>query len=540
MLGSLLTTLGTGAVVGGGPAQAEDTSSDALVLTDDSARYPDFVRGNNQRWVGRPETVVLPQSTPQVVKAVQQAVSNGKRISVRSGGHCYEDFVYNAETQVVIDLSGMESVGFDEKRDAFYVEPGATVLNVVETLYRKWGVTIPAGMCYSVGMGGHISGGGWGLLCREFGLTVDHLCAVEVVTVGADQVARAIVSTNAPRDPTRDLWWAHTGGGGGSFGVVTKYWFRAPGSHGTPDTLLPKPPAEVYLHVLALPWAQMSQPDFTALVRNYGRWHEANSAHGGKYDSLMSFLALGHQSNGQLSLMTQMDATLPGALDLLQRFVAEVTGEVSAVARPMDRPMGEFAPMQDHFTAQRIPWLQATRLLGVTNPTLTNPAMRGDFKSAYLRKGFPDTHIEALFRHLTRTDFVNPNAMVVASSYGGKVNTIESADTATPHRDSIIKLLYQAYWSDPGQDTANIKWLRDMYQDVYAATGGVPVSNEVTDGCYINYADIDLNSPEFNRSSSPWWELYFGANYPRLQQAKARWDPLNIFRHGQSVRLPGS
>lgn len=120
------------------------------------------------------------------------------------------------------------------------------------------------------------------------------------------------------------------------------------------------------------------------------------------------------------------------------------------------------------------------------------------------------------------------------------MNTIESADTATPHRDSIIKLLYQAYWSDPGQDTANIKWLRDMYQDVYAATGGVPVSNEVTDGCYINYADIDLNSPEFNRSSSPWWELYFGANYPRLQQAKARWDPLNIFRHGQSVRLPGS
>lgn len=82
------------------------------------------------------------------------------------------------------------------------------------------------------------------------------------------------------------------------------------------------------------------------------------------------------------------------------------------------------------------------------------------------------------------------------------MNTIESADTATPHRDSIIKLLYQAYWSDPGQDTANIKWLRDMYQDVYAATGGVPVSNEVTDGCYINYADIDLNSPEFNRSSS--------------------------------------
>ena len=542
LVGTALSALGSAAIVGCTSDSAAAKSTDSLiVIKPETRRYADLVRGNNQRWVAKPESVVIPRDTQQVVQAVDDAVATGKRLSVRSGGHCYEDFVYNAETQVVLDMSSMSGVGYDHERGAFFVEPGATVLNVVDTLYRNWGVTIPAGMCYSVGMGGHISGGGWGLLCRQYGLTIDHLHAVEVVTVDAREKVRAVVATNAPDDPNRDLWWAHTGGGGGSFGVVTKYWFRTPGADpGTPETALPRPPAEVYLHVLALPWALMSQDDFTLFVRNFGKWHEANSTFGGQYDSLMSFMALGHKSNGQMSLMTQIDAAVPGATDLLKRYLNEVTGQLGPVAHPMSQPMGEFDAMPAQFTAQKMPWLQATRLLGVTNTTLANPALRADFKSAYMRKGLPDDQISALFRHLTRSDFANPNALVVVSSYGGKVNTVPAAETATSHRNSIMKILYQTYWSDASQDSSNIAWLREMYQDVYSDTGGVPVANEITDGCYINYADIDLSNPKYNSSSSSWTDLYFGANYPRLQTVKARWDPLNIFRHGQSVRVSKS
>ncbi|HET9257222.1 MAG TPA: hypothetical protein VFO16_18765 [Pseudonocardiaceae bacterium] len=73
-------------------------------------------------------------------------------------------------------------------------------------------------------VGGHVSGGGWGMLCRQYGLIIDHLYAVEVVVVDATGKARTVVATRERNDPNRDLWWARTGGGGNSFGVVTRYW----------------------------------------------------------------------------------------------------------------------------------------------------------------------------------------------------------------------------------------------------------------------------------------------------------------------------
>lgn len=66
---------------------------------------------------------------------------------------------------------------------------------------------------------------------------------------------------------------------------------------------------------------------------------------------------------------------------------------------------------------------------------------------------------------------------------------------------------------------------------MYAATGGVPVSNGVTDGCFINYCDVDL--------PSSWPTLYYKGSYPRLQGVKARWDPRNVFHHAQSI-VPAS
>lgn len=66
----------------------------------------------------------------------------------------------------------------------------------------------------------------------------------------------------------------------------------------------------------------------------------------------------------------------------------------------------------------------------------------------------------------------------------------------------------------------------------------MPVPNGVTDGCYINYPDSDLNDPGYNTSRVPWYTLYWKDNYPRLQLAKAAWDPTNVFHHTQSIRLP--
>jgi Berberine and berberine like. len=67
----------------------------------------------------------------------------------------------------------------------------------------------------------------------------------------------------------------------------------------------------------------------------------------------------------------------------------------------------------------------------------------------------------------------------------------------------------------------------------------VPVPDEVNDGSYIGYPDVDLADPAWNTSEVPWHALYYKDNYPRLQRIKRRYDPLDVFRHGLSVQLPG-
>jgi hypothetical protein len=505
----------------------------------DDPRYPDLIHGVDQRWVGRPESVRVVAATEHVVAVVQEAVRTGKRLTVRSGGHCYEDFVFNPEVQIVLDMAGLNSVHYDAGRHAFAVEAGATLLNVHERLYKGWGVVLPAGICYSVGAGGHVCGGGWGLLCRRNGLVVDHLEAIEVVVVDAAGRARAVVASRDPADPNHDLWWAHTGGGGGTFGVVTRYWFRSPDAHGTdPGDALPKPPGEMLLSAIAWPWEKLTEATFAALVRNYGAWHVANAAPGGPYDGLCSFLNLNHRSNGEVVLLTAMDATVPGAERLLADYLAGIRRGVDISHGPATQPSGEHGPLTEFLVPQRWGWLKTSRYLGTGHQRITNPTLRGDYKSAYHKRNFTDAQLRTMYRQLSSDDLDNPVAVAQLSSYGGQVNAVGRTSTAQVHRDSSFKVIYQTHWSEPADDAVNVAWLRGFYEALYAGTGGVPVPGEATDGCYVNYCDADLNDPAHNRSGVAWHTLYWVENYARLQRVKARWDPRNFFRHRQSVRLP--
>ncbi len=163
-------------------------------------------------------------------------------------------------------------------------------------------------------MGGHACGGGYGLLSRQFGLVVDHLYAVEVVVVNAAGIAKAVIATADPADPHHDLWWAHTGGGGGNFGVVTRYWFRSPDATGTnPEALLPAPPSHVLLNIVAIPWSSVDEADFGRLLRNFVAWQQAHSAPGAAENALSSLFGLNHIATGVLTLITQVDATTPNA-----------------------------------------------------------------------------------------------------------------------------------------------------------------------------------------------------------------------------------
>ena len=206
---------------------------DSLRIGPEDPRYRAVVdKRFNKRFIASPDYVRLVSSTDQVVAAVEEAVREERRLVVTSGGHCLEGFVSDPEVRVIVDVSPMKRVDYDPDMGAVVVEAGATVGETFRALFERWGVVIPLGEYPEIGMGGHVAGGAFGFLCRQLGLAADYLYAVEVVTVDADGRARRVVATREASDPNRDLWWAHTGGGAGNFGVVTRYWFRSPGASG--------------------------------------------------------------------------------------------------------------------------------------------------------------------------------------------------------------------------------------------------------------------------------------------------------------------
>ncbi|MEQ8967728.1 MAG: FAD-binding protein [Azospirillaceae bacterium] len=521
-----------------GAAGAQDRVPGAVIGPDDP-RYAALTTGNNQRFVARPDYVKLARSTDDVAAALQEAVDAGKRVSVRSGGHCFSDFACNPEIEVIIDLSEMAAVDYDPEVRAFTIEPGARLEAAYESLYKGWGVTLPAGICYSVGIGGHIAGGGYGLLSRDHGLTVDHLYMVEVVTVDADRRVRVVRASREPDDPNRELWWGHTGGGGGNFGIVTRYWFRSPGATGTaPMDQLISPPAEVLISALQFPWDQLDEATFSRLLKNFGAWHQTNSAPDSPFTKLSSLFNVNHRAAGALGMFTQVDATAPDADALLHAYIEAIIDGTDLRPEPAETPIGELGSLPGFLVPRRLPWMQATKLVGSNNPTITDPTSRAAHKSGYQRRNFSDVQLGALYRAMTREDFHNPDTMLVVFSFGGQVNAARSDDTANAQRDSIFKMCFQTFWADPADDDYYMSWVRELYSDFYSETGGVPVPNGDMDGCYINYPDNDVADPAWNKSGLPWSYLYYKDNYPRLQQVKEHWDPNNIFRHALSIELP--
>ncbi|GHG99012.1 FAD-dependent oxidoreductase [Streptomyces rubradiris] len=491
----------------------------AVTVGPGDTRYASLTRrGSNARFVGAPDYVRVASSTRDVVDAVQRAVDEGRRIAVRSGGHCFENFVDDPAVKALIDLSPMSSVSYDARRRAFAVEPGALLGEVYRRLFLGWGVTVPAGATAEVGVGGHVLGGGYGALSRRYGLSVDHLYAVEVVVVDERGRARSVVATREPGDPHRDLWWAHTGGGGGNFGIVTRYWFRSPGAKGSdPSRLLPRAPESVLSFSTSWSWKDLDRQSFTRLVTNHGGWYEHNSAPGSPYAGLFGVLMLNNRRFGTVDLVGQVDATGAGARRLVGDYVTAVGAGVRA------RPTR---------TMEARPWLQAAAAVQESEPTYYKA------KAAYLRRRFTDRQTDELYAHLSSEAAGAADGSVWLVSYGGQVNAVAPGETAVAQRDSVLKAIYLTSWRSPDAEGAALGWVRDLYRAVYADTGGVPVPGAVSDGSFINYPDADLTDPALNTSGTPWHTLYYKDHYARLQRVKARWDPRDEFRHALSVRLP--
>ncbi len=498
------------------------------------SRFQTLVQGHNLRFPADPRDaasrILICQSPEDAAAALQAVVSAGMRPTVRSGGHCYEDFVVNNPNGAILDVSLLKHVGRDNATSEYIIQSGAVLGDAYAALYKQYNVTLPGGSCYTVGAGGHISGGGYGLLSRMYGLTSDWLTAVDIVTVDADGkvLQRRVDSTH-----DADLFRALRGGGGSSFGVITAFRFAA----------LPAAPAEVAVCSLDFPWTDMTEAQFTRLMTTYGNYWETRGCDPDTWGLFVGFEVGERDPDGRLSMHIQFcqpDGTardltvLNEFLDRMRPFGPQMRTYPHWPTAKAMRNAARPAAARQQYHARTLPWLDAT--LGGGGGF--GGGSRAKYKSAYMKRTFTPAECAAIYRFYSSGSLAAGSSVISMDSYGGAINKPQlAATTAVPQRASVMKLQWQCYWRDAAEDPTQLKQLDAFYTSIYTGAHvdphhqGTPWG-ERYEGCYMNYPDVDM-------LRYPYWpQLFYGQGdvYPHLQRAKSKYDPHNIFHHTMSIQ----
>jgi FAD/FMN-containing dehydrogenase len=420
----------------------------------------------------RPLAVVYCQSLGDVQRTIAWSRRHGIRIAPRGGGHSYGGYS-SVPDGVIVDVSRLSAVVVRPGLKAT-VGAGAKLIEVYAGLAAH-GVTIPAGSCATVGIGGQVLGGGVGFLSRKLGTTSDNLLGLTLVT--ADGQARPCSPTENP-----DLYWASRGGGGGNFGIATEYRFKT--------TAI----STVSTFTASWRWGRAK-----AVIAAWQKW----APHAP--DELFSVCNLG---SGGGSPTVRVSGQLIGPPARLQALLGPLVSAVppeSVVVKPR-------------------PYLTAVQYWAGCGPVSEchvepfGKLTRATFaaKSDYVRRALPPAAAAAIVSAIERAP---GSGTLLLDSYGGALNRVPKAATAFVHRDMLCSLQYLAYWSAPAQAATNLAWLR-----AFSAAMRPYVSGE----SYVNYIDPDL-------AGRP--EAYYGSNLGRLVSIKRRYDSGNVFRFKQSIPL---
>jgi FAD/FMN-containing dehydrogenase len=417
----------------------------------------------------RPAAILRCAGSDDVQSGIAFARENGLVLTVRGAGH---NIAGNsiADDGFLIDFSRMKGVRVDSAQRRASVEPGATLADF-DAAAQASSLATPVGINSTTGIAGLTLGGGFGWLSRKYGLTIDNLISAEIVT--ADGKKRVVDEQHEP-----DLFWAIRGGGG-NFGVVTKFEFR----------LYPVGP-EVLAGLMVFPFDQAKSvlQKYRGLMENAPEetnvWSVLRKApplpflpedvHG-KEVIVLAIFHIGDSASGQKLLET---------------------------LRGFGKPVGEHAGQMPY--AQ---WQQAF------DPLLT-PGARNYWKShnfTQLSDGVFDTLIQYAGK------LPSPHCEIFLGCISGAPNRVSPDAMAYRHRDAKYVVNVHSRWETPAEDSKCIGWARDFFK------ASTPFASA---GAYVNF----MTEEEGDRVSAA-----YGANYNRLVQIKTKYDPENVFHFNQNI-----
>ncbi|MEA2783335.1 MAG: hypothetical protein QOK29_4879 [Rhodospirillaceae bacterium] len=371
----------------------------------------------------RPGLVARCSGVADVVHAVKFARANDLLVAVRSGGHNVGGRAL-CDDGIVIDLSGMKGVFVDPRQRTALVQAGAT-LGDVDRETHVHGLAVPAGVVSRTGIAGLTLGGGVGWLVRKYGLTCDNLLSCEVVTADGT-VLTAHDETNA------DLFWGLRGGGG-NFGIVTTFLYRA---H----------PVSTVLGGLIV-----HGRDQSGAVLRYYRDFVASAP-----EELTAFAGLVATPDGKPAIAV----------------IVCYCGDLAEGERVLKPLRGFGSPLVD--TVQPMPFPAMQKILDNAFPDGTF----NYWKSTFVKE-LSDGAIDLIVGHADRAQ--SPLSTIVIEFYGGAAGRVENAATAFAQRQAEYDIGIMAQWTDTAESDRHIAWACELSDALKPHSSGGYLLNFLSD-----------------------------------------------------------
>jgi FAD/FMN-containing dehydrogenase len=440
----------------------------AVIAPGDDA-YEDARRVWNAMHDLRPALILRPASTAEVAVAIRFGREQDLEIAVRAGGHSAAGHS-TTDGGLVIDLSGLRGVTVDPATRRARVR-GGTLLGELDVAAQEHGLVCPVGVVGHTGVGGLTLGGGVGRLQRRFGLTIDNLRSVEIVTADGQTVRAS--ETDEP-----DLFWGIRGAGP-NFGVVTEFEFELQPFGGTLHRGIRMYPGTAAQEVWELlrDFAPRSVEEL-GLIYGIGRAQPAADYAPQLADEPIVFISYNHS----------------GDAEAVQRDLAPLAAGPEPVTR----------------TDSSQPYLEAQ----TANDLVMAWGGRSYIKGAYAND-LSRVSIDALVALAAEAPV---GSSFAATVQGGAIMRVADDATAFAGRSARFEISADSSWQDPALDDAAIDWARRAMAAVDADT--VP-------GRYVN--EIAESGPEETRA------IYGDAKLARLRALKRQWDPENVFRRNHNV-----
>jgi FAD/FMN-containing dehydrogenase len=438
-------------------------SFDGRVTAPDDAGYDQARKVFYGKYDRRPAAIVRPADAAEVAQVVTLAADSGQELAVRSGGHSLAGHSVS-EGGIVLDLSEMTALDLDLEGRAAWAQTGLTA-GAYTTAVGGHGLATGFGDTASVGIGGLTLGGGVGFLVRRHGLTIDNLLAAEVVTADG-----RVLQVDAETHP--DLFWAIRGGGG-NFGVATRFRYRL---HELPSIvggmLLLPGSAEV---IEALVATAEAAPEELSLIANV------------MVAPPMPFLP--PAAHGQLVVMTLLC----------------YAGDAEAG----ERALAPFRALADPITDM----VQPMPYAGLFEPADDMEVVEESARSLFM-DGVDSRAATAIVEQLQAT--TAPMAVAQLRVLGGAMARVPAEATAFAHRDRRVMAGVGCVYQDAGERPTHEAWADGFA----AALRGGP-------GVYVNFLS--------NEGPGRVREAYPGRTWDRLVEVKRRYDPGNLFRLNQNI-----